>query len=188
VSRGGAGLIIFVSHVSIASDNIAWGCSVFKMLNDLELPARQFVKQTGESMSDTRVMLDVIDVRTPCPASWDAMAGDERSRFCEHCGLYVHNLSAMTLDEAQRAVCERGQRLCVRFERDGAGRVLTLDYQRPARTPRTWKFWTFIGAAGAIAAALVRLAMWNPARPGTPIVVMGDIATPTTNPAPTPVP
>ena len=139
-------------------------------------------------MNQARVTLDVISVKTPCPASWDAMAGDERSRFCEHCGLHVHNLSQMTLDEAQRLVCERAGRLCVRFERDAAGRVLTLDYQRPARTPRTWKFWTFVGAAGAIAAAVVRLVLWSPARPVTPIVVMGDIAMPTTNPAPTPVP
>ena len=139
-------------------------------------------------MNQAPMTLDVISVKMPCPASWDAMAGDERSRFCEHCGLHVHNLSQMTLDEAQRLVCERAGRLCVRFERDAAGRVLTLDYQRPARTPRTWKFWTFVGAAGAIAAAVVRLALWSPARPVTPIVVMGDIAMPTTNPAPTPVP
>ena len=102
-------------------------------------------------MNANRVTLDVIDVNTPCPASWDAMSGDGQSRLCEQCGLHVHNLAAMTLDEAQRLVCERAGRLCVRFERDAAGRVLTLDYQRPARTPRTWKFWTFIGAAGAIA-------------------------------------
>ena len=138
-------------------------------------------------MSDTRVALDVIEVKTPCPASWHTMAGDQRSRFCEHCGLHVHNLSAMTLDEAQRLVCERAGRLCVRFERDALGRVVTLDYQRPPPSARTWRFWTLIGTAGAVGAAVVRFVLLSPAPPVTTVVV-GDMVMPTTNPAPAPAP
>jgi hypothetical protein len=167
-------LIIFVSHVSIASDNIAWGCSVFKLLNGLELPARQFVKRVGEPMSETHVMLDVIDVRTPCPASWHAMAGDARSRFCEHCGLHVHNLSAMTLDEAQRLVCERAGRQCVRFERDAEGRIVTLDYAVRRRNGSAWWFWGSLAAVLGLAGALVRALLWQAPTP-PPAPVMGDV-------------
>jgi hypothetical protein len=39
--------------------------------------------------------LDEIEIATPCPASWEAMTGDDRSRFCGQCRLNVYNLSAM---------------------------------------------------------------------------------------------
>ncbi len=39
-------------------------------------------------------------ISKPCPADWDAMTGDAKRRFCEHCRLHVHNLTAM--DEAER--------------------------------------------------------------------------------------
>ena len=146
-------------------------------------------------MSEARVRLDVIDVKRPCPASWDAMAGDERSRFCEQCGLHVHNLSAMTLDEAQQLVCDRAGRLCVRYERDAQGRVVTLDYQRRERTGHTWRFWTFVGGTGALAAAVIRFVLGSPAPPLRPTAVLGDVmvgsvALPASNPftAPNAVP
>jgi hypothetical protein len=135
-------------------------------------------------MSETRVALDVISVRSPCPASWDAMAGDERSRFCDHCGLHVHNLSAMTLDEAQRLVCERAGRMCVRFERDAAGRVVTLNYRNPRPRDLSWRLLTLIGMASAIASAVVRFVLWNPSQPVKPVVELGAIDVPTTSPAP----
>ena len=46
-----------------------------------------------------RTALDVIDIPRPCSQPWDTMKGDERRRFCEACGLHVHNLSAMTAQE-----------------------------------------------------------------------------------------
>lgn len=125
-------------------------------------------------MTETRVSLDVIDVKRPCPASWDAMAGDARSRLCEQCGLRVHNLSAMTMDEAQRLVCERAGRLCVRFERDAQGRTITLDYEARKRPARSWRFWSAIAAVLGLAGAVLRALLWQaPAPP--PIPIMGDV-------------
>jgi hypothetical protein len=61
------------------------------------------------------------------------MTGDDRQRFCAHCRKFVHNLTAMPRDEAERLVCRSAGELCVRFARDPqTEQVITLDYQ-----PRT---------------------------------------------------
>lgn len=103
-------------------------------------------------MSTPRLPLDVIQVNERCHASWDAMGGDDRVRFCEGCRKHVHNLSALTRTEAERLVCEAAGSLCVRFARGEDGVVQTLDYQPPPRRRRGWRFWT---AVGTCAAALV---------------------------------
>src|SRR5690348_11198318 len=46
-------------------------------------------------------LLDRIQIASPCEASWDAMNGDDRVRFCGLCEKNVYNLSAMTRDEAE---------------------------------------------------------------------------------------
>lgn len=79
-----------------------------------------------------KVSLDVLDdirVASPCSMSWDSMTGDERNRLCAQCGLHVHNLEAMTRDEALALVAEAslGGRVCVRFYRRADGKVLTRD-------------------------------------------------------------
>lgn len=38
-------------------------------------------------------------IEKPCPKNWDSLTGDGRRRFCEQCGLHVHNLSAMSRSE-----------------------------------------------------------------------------------------
>src|SRR3954465_2557570 len=78
------------------------------------------------------------------------MAGDRRVRFCPQCKKNVYNLSAMPRDEAERLVCESAGNLCVRFYRDAAGRVITLDYRRPAGPQRGWRYWTGVGALVAV--------------------------------------
>jgi hypothetical protein len=78
------------------------------------------------------VRLDVLNnlrIASPCPARWEDMAGDDRTRFCSQCQLHVHNLSAMTAEEAAAFVVDarsRG-RGCVRFYRRADGTVLTRD-------------------------------------------------------------
>lgn len=67
-------------------------------------------------------------IEQPCPQSWDAMTGDAKRRFCAHCQLHVHNLSAMSAAERTEILCASGQR-CVTYTVDGRGRLLT----RPAR-------------------------------------------------------
>ena len=43
-------------------------------------------------MSATVIPLDAIHVASPCSASWDAMSGDERARFCSQCSQFVYDL------------------------------------------------------------------------------------------------
>src|SRR5262245_21020303 len=71
--------------------------------------------------------LDLIQVASPCPASWEAMKGDERVRFCGECRLNVYNLSEMAREEAEEFVRRREGRTCVRFFRREDGTVLTKD-------------------------------------------------------------
>lgn len=68
---------------------------------------------------------DRMIIPAPCDADWDAMIGNERVRFCEHCKLHVTNLSALTRQEAMRLVSRSEGRLCVRFIKRADGSVLT---------------------------------------------------------------
>jgi hypothetical protein len=91
--------------------------------------------------------LDLIQVASPCTASWEAMSTlidhaprgarlsqgereerrDERVRFCGECRLNVYNLSEMGREEAEEFVRQREGRMCVRFFRREDGTVLTKD-------------------------------------------------------------
>jgi hypothetical protein len=110
---------------------------------------------------NSRLSLEVIDVRTPCPADWEQMAGDERTRFCQGCQKHVHNLSAMMADEAERLVCQNAGRLCIRFERDVAGRVVTLDYGGAARPKWSWRLWTVLALAAALITGTVQALLYG---------------------------
>ena len=78
-------------------------------------------------MTTNTVTLDVIQVASPCSASWDEMAGDDRARFCGQCRLNVYNLSEMTRAEATAFVQNREGRTCIRFYRRTDGTVITRD-------------------------------------------------------------
>lgn len=69
--------------------------------------------------------LDHVKVASPCSADWDAMIGNERSRFCGQCKLNVYNLSSMTRAEAEHLIASAEGRLCVRFYRRADGSILT---------------------------------------------------------------
>jgi hypothetical protein len=71
--------------------------------------------------------LQIIQIASPCSASWEEMQGDERVRFCAHCRLNVYNLSDMPRAEAEALIAEREGQLCVRFYRRRDGTVLTQD-------------------------------------------------------------
>lgn len=75
----------------------------------------------------TPISLEQIAIASPCTASWDDMSGDEKRRLCAQCGLHVHNLSAMTREEAEALVGGAEGRLCVRLYRRADGTVLTRD-------------------------------------------------------------
>jgi hypothetical protein len=82
--------------------------------------------------------LDEIRVASPCSASWEAMDGDERVRFCAQCRKNVYNLSGMRRGEAETLVGEHEGRLCVRYYLRRDGTVLTEDCPAGLRAARRW--------------------------------------------------
>lgn len=120
------------------------------------------------------------------------MRGDERGRFCGHCQKSVHNLSAMTSDEAERLVCQAAGSLCVRYNVAADGKVLTLDY--PAATGRrrwSWRVWALVGLCGALVTGVVNAALFGNRVFPAPVparAVMGEIMLPATPSNGSPVP
>lgn len=83
-----------------------------------------------------KLELNRIEVASPCPARWEDMTGDERSRFCQHCQKHVFNFSAMTRVEAEQLIVEKEGNLCARMYRRKDGTVLTADC--PVGQKMTW--------------------------------------------------
>lgn len=54
-------------------------------------------------------------IQKPCPKNWDAMQGDEKRRYCEHCQLHVHNLSEMSTQEQVALMESPGERKCITY-------------------------------------------------------------------------
>jgi len=104
-------------------------------------------------MKPTSINLDLIQIASPCTASWDQMHGDDRVRFCGECRLNVYNLSDMTRGEAEAFVSEREGRMCVRFFRRADGTVMTKDCPVGLRALRQ----QFVRAAAALCGILVAL-------------------------------
>jgi hypothetical protein len=108
------------------------------------------------------------------------MKANARGRFCQHCQKTVHDLAAMTRDEAERLVCQTAGSLCVRLTRLPDGQVLTLDY--PTVTPRrgwSWRIWSLVGLAGALITGVVNAAFFGsrvfPAPTPYPAVTVGGL-------------
>ena len=81
-------------------------------------------------------LLGQVKVASPCPANWDEMSGDDRSRFCSQCRLKVHNLSGLTDQEAEALLRGASGRLCVRYYERTDGKVMTRDCPRGLRAVR----------------------------------------------------
>ena len=71
--------------------------------------------------------LNNVKIASPCSQDWEAMAGDNRKRYCGECKLNVYNLSGMTKAEAENLLTNSEGRLCVRFYKRSDGTVLTQD-------------------------------------------------------------
>jgi hypothetical protein len=130
--------------------------------------------------------LDVIDIQTPCTASWDAMRGDDRVRFCDQCRLNVYDLSAMTREAATKLVSEREGRLCVRFFRRADGTVLTADGCGRVRAAARRAKRVAVAMAGALFAAVLTPFGFASRDNSQPRAEMGDVCVapaPTTEPA-----
>ncbi|MBL8068173.1 MAG: hypothetical protein JNM28_06965 [Armatimonadetes bacterium] len=92
-----------------------------------------------------------IEIKKPCPANWDAMTGDEQSRFCGQCQKSVHNISEMTAEEAASILCKPGQKACIRITRAQDGSF---------RTKSGWV--KRVALAGAAGLALIPMAGCGP--------------------------
>lgn len=61
--------------------------------------------------------VSAVPIPKPCPARWDRMDGDDRTRFCRECRASVTDLSAMPEVEA-RAFVETNPTACLRYTFD----------------------------------------------------------------------
>lgn len=118
-------------------------------------------------------MLDEVRIATPCDASWEAMAGDERKRFCVSCNKHVHNIAGYTREEASRLLSRHGEqgRLCLRLTRGEDGSVVTRGRGPLAgRGPALWRRAGFVVLRPLVVVVLVLVALialwasWHPSR------------------------
>jgi hypothetical protein len=56
------------------------------------------------------------------------MRGDATRRFCDHCQLHVHNLSAMSRRQRDRFVRESGGRGCIAYQLRADGTMITPSF------------------------------------------------------------
>lgn len=132
------------------------------------------------------IALEDIRIASPCNASWDAMEGDDRVRFCGSCQKHVFNLSNMSRAEAEALITKTEGRLCVRLYRRRDGTVLTQDCPVGLRAVR--RRLALIGAG--LAAGLAFVAAFLGLRRGgpdpdfadVPEVVMGEAIAPVDTP------
>lgn len=78
-------------------------------------------------MGTAKIPLSVVKVASPCTASWYAMSGDDKARFCGQCAQYVYNLSEMTKEEAEALIMEHEGKMCVRIYKRADGTMMTKD-------------------------------------------------------------
>lgn len=68
-----------------------------------------------------------IKIASPCPARWQDMDGDERSRFCNQCRKHVYNFTEMSQSEIVALIKEKGGDVCARMYQRGDGTMLLED-------------------------------------------------------------
>lgn len=96
--------------------------------------------------------LNRIAISSPCPESWQAMSGDERTRFCSRCQKHVYNLAALEAREIDALIEATQGRLCARITRDRSGRIVTRE---PDASPFHLPDAAPVRRASPIAAAVV---------------------------------
>lgn len=104
-------------------------------------------------MIQTLPVLENVRIASPCYASWDAMKGDDRVRFCGDCRLNVYNLSEMSRPEAEKLLQMHEGHLCIRLYKRADGTIITKDCPVGLRAIRLRLAW--LGACVAAGFALV---------------------------------
>lgn len=73
-------------------------------------------------------LLTTVRIASPCPMKWSDLQGDEKRRYCGQCRLHVHNLAALTTDDAVALLWGAGaERVCARVFYRLDGTVMTKD-------------------------------------------------------------
>ena len=93
-------------------------------------------------------------ISSPCPESWDEMAGDDRVRFCNRCSLKVYNLSVMSREETEALVRNRTGRLCGRLYLRGNRKATLRDCAGSRRLKRVRR------AAALVAMLVIGAVSW----------------------------
>ena len=101
----------------------------------------------------TEIQLDRLRIATQCPATWEQMKGDERSRFCDLCSLHVYNIAELTASEAKSLIANTQGRICARLYRRSDGTVITKDCPVGLRAIRR----RVARTAGAVFATVISL-------------------------------
>jgi hypothetical protein len=83
-----------------------------------------------------RDLMKSIRVATPCPTTWEGMAGDDKVRHCTLCDLNVYNFEAMSREEIHERLMGSEGRVCARLYRRADGTLLTSDCPSGVRALR----------------------------------------------------
>jgi hypothetical protein len=156
------------------------------------------IAQLVEKRPQKLPLLENVAIAAPCTASWDAMVGDERVRFCGQCEKNVYNLSAMPRDEAEALLAAREGKMCVRLYKRTDGTVITSDCPVGVKRRRRRRAVAGVLGGGMMAASAASLfgaaATMGSPRPanvhevpevqGSAVILQGDPA-PTTEPTAT---
>ena len=60
-------------------------------------------------------LIQQLRIASPCEVDWDAMIGNDRVRFCEHCRLSVHHVDSLNRKQLRRLIARSHGRLCVNY-------------------------------------------------------------------------
>ncbi|HSS48844.1 MAG TPA: carboxypeptidase-like regulatory domain-containing protein [Thermoanaerobaculia bacterium] len=125
---------------------------------------------------------DRLAIASPCQESWQAMGGDERTRFCSRCQKHVHDLAALEAREIDALIEATQGRFCARITRDRFGRMVTREPDVPPFHRTTLSVRRSSPAVAAVVAAAVGLtgAGWAQAPVSTHVaaLVAGNLAAP----------
>jgi hypothetical protein len=99
----------------------------------------------------TDIDVDNLKIASPCSASWEDMAGDERARFCGDCERNVYNVAELSRAETESLIQRTEGRVCLRLYQRRDGTVITADC--PLGRRRKWMVAAAATTAAATAAA-----------------------------------
>ena len=106
-----------------------------------------------------RDFIQQLRIASPCSVEWDAMIGNDRVRFCEHCNLSVHHVDSLSRKQLRRLIARSNGRVCVNYTRSQTQPTLPILHKIGRRTSAL--------AAGAFSASLSLSAVTAGAQPNS---------------------